>query len=53
MDPTKGLPLGLLRLVTNNYRCISDENNEVKRLLKMNDAKRFLDSGVLGYQHEQ
>jgi len=30
----KVLPLGLLRLVTINYRCIPEDNNDVERVLE-------------------
>ena len=50
----KVLPLGLLRLVTINCRCIPKDNNEVEQVLeKKNDEKRFLDLVCLRRKDEQ
>jgi len=47
------LPLGLLRLVTINCRCIPEDNNEVEQVLEKNDEKRYLGLVWLGHKDKQ
>ena len=47
------LPLGLLRLVTINCRCIPEDRNEVEHVLEKNDEKRFLGLVCLGRRDVQ
>jgi len=49
----KVLPLGLLRLITINCRCIPEDNNEVKQVLEKNDEKCFLGLVCLRRKDEQ